>query len=143
MSIIKVGILVALVVAVMPADREQQAALYDRAATAVHWTATFCDRNGAACERAGVMWGGFVEKAKFGAAMAYDLAMKSSGAISPQLDRADSRPDAARHAARRRPRAGLARLGPQRHLTITYHRTKGPALPAPALVHLRFGNLCG
>jgi hypothetical protein len=79
MSIIKVGILVALVVAVMPADREQQAALYDRAATAVHWTATFCDRNGAACERAGVMWGGFVEKAKFGAAMAYDLAMKSSG----------------------------------------------------------------
>jgi hypothetical protein len=79
MSILKIGILVAVVVAVLPADRAQQAALYDRAATTVHWTATFCDRNGPACERAGVVWSGFVEKAKFGAAMAYELAMKQSG----------------------------------------------------------------
>ncbi len=79
MSILKVGILVAIVVAVLPTDREQQAALYDRAATAVHWTATFCDRNGATCQQAGVVWDGFVQKAKFGAAMAYELAMKSAG----------------------------------------------------------------
>jgi hypothetical protein len=79
MSILKIGILVAVVVAVLPADRAQQAALYDRAATAVHWTATFCDRNGPTCERAGIVWSGFVEKAKFGAAMAYELAMKQSG----------------------------------------------------------------
>lgn len=79
MSIVKVGILVAIVVAVLPTDREQQAALYDRTASAVHWTATFCDRNGATCEQAGVLWEGFVQKAKFGAAMAYELAMKSAG----------------------------------------------------------------
>ncbi len=79
MSILKIGILVAVVVAVLPADREQQAALYDRAATAVHWTATFCERNGATCEQAGVLWEGFVKKAQFGAAMAYELAMRQTG----------------------------------------------------------------
>ena len=79
MSILKIGILVAVVVAVLPTDREQQAALYDRTASAVHWTATFCDRNGQTCEQAGVLWEGFVQKAKFGAAMAYELAMKSAG----------------------------------------------------------------
>ena len=79
MSILKVGLLVAVVVAVLPADREQQAALYDRAASAVHWTATFCDRNGPTCEQAGVVWASFVKKAQFGASMAYELAMKQMG----------------------------------------------------------------
>jgi len=79
MSILKAGLLVAVVVAILPTDREQQAALYDRAASAVHWTATFCDRNAVTCEQAGVVWGGFVQKAKFGAAMAYELATKGAG----------------------------------------------------------------
>ena len=79
MSILKIGILVAVVVAVLPADRAQQAALYDRATSAVHWTATFCDRNGPTCDQAGVVWAGFVKKAQFGAAMAYELAMKQTG----------------------------------------------------------------
>jgi len=102
MSILKIGILVAVVVAVLPTDREQQAALYDRATTAVHWTATFCDRNGPTCEQAGVVWDGFVQKAKFGAAMAYELIMKGSGGeqhrglIEPTVDltpRGTLRPD--------------------------------------------------
>jgi hypothetical protein len=79
MSILKIGVLVAVVVAILPADREQQAALYDRAASAVHWTATFCDRNGPTCEQAGVLWDGFVKKAQFGAAMAYELATRNTG----------------------------------------------------------------
>ena len=78
MSILRTGIIVAVVVAVLPADKEQQARLYDRAATALHWTATFCDRNGPTCTQAGVMWSGFVQKAQFGAAMAYELATKYS-----------------------------------------------------------------
>ncbi|MCZ7595240.1 MAG: DUF5330 domain-containing protein [Hyphomicrobium sp.] len=92
MSILKVGILVAVVVAILPADREQQAALYNRAASAVHWTATFCDRNGPTCEQAGVLWAGFVKKAQFGAAMAYELVMKNTGGdqsrslIEPTVD---------------------------------------------------------
>ncbi|MFA6140684.1 MAG: hypothetical protein WC684_08175 [Hyphomicrobium sp.] len=84
MSILKIGILVAVVVAVLPADRAQQAALYDRATSAVHWTATFCDRNGPTCDQAGVVWAGFVKKAQFGAAMAYELAMKQAGRDQPR-----------------------------------------------------------
>jgi len=83
MSILRAGILVAVVVAFLQADREQQAALYDRAASAVHWTATFCERNGPTCEQAGVVWEGFVKKAQFGAAMAYELVMKESGEAKP------------------------------------------------------------
>lgn len=92
MSILKTGILVAVVVAILPTDRQQQAALYDRTASAVHWAATFCDRNGPTCDQAGVVWDGFVEKAKFGAAMAYELVTKNSGGerrpalIEPTVD---------------------------------------------------------
>jgi hypothetical protein len=90
MSIVRIGILVAVVVAVLPADREQQAALYDRAASAVHWTATFCDRNGPTCVQAGDLWSAFAQKAKFGAQMAYELALKYSksetGGLYPAAD---------------------------------------------------------
>jgi hypothetical protein len=116
MSILKIGLLVAVVVAVLPADREQQAALYDRAAGAVHWTATFCDRNGPTCEQAGVLWDGFVKKAQFGAAMAYELAMRQSGKepnvqlIEPTVDmrpRGTLRPDDLEPAWRGTPRSGI------------------------------------
>jgi len=87
MSIIRIGILVAVVIAVLPADEQQQARLYDRAASAVHWTATFCDRNGPTCEKAGDVWATFLKKARFGAQMAYEMALKYSksdnGYITP------------------------------------------------------------
>ena len=62
MSIVRIGILVAVVIAVLPADKQQQARLYDRAASAVHWTATFCDRNGPTCSQAGDLWSAFVQE---------------------------------------------------------------------------------
>jgi hypothetical protein len=95
MSILRTGLLVAAVVAVLPADRQQQAHLYDRAANAVHWTATFCDRNGTTCAQAVTLWSAFLAKAQFGAQMAYELAQKYSkpesgylapAATSPAID---------------------------------------------------------
>ena len=97
MSLIRTGILIAAVVAVLPADRQQQAQLFDRAANAVHWTATFCDRNGPTCTQAAAIWSAFLTKAQFGAQMAYELAQKyskpeggfaapSSSALSPAID---------------------------------------------------------
>ena len=96
MSLFRVGILVAAVVAVLPADRQQQAHLYDRAASAAHWTATFCDRNGQTCAQAASLWSAFLTKAQFGAQMAYELAQKYSkpepghaaapSALSPAID---------------------------------------------------------
>ena len=78
MSILRVGILVAVVIAVLPSDKQQQAHLYDRTASAVQWTATFCDRNGPTCTQASDLWSAFVKKAQFGAQMAYELAVKYS-----------------------------------------------------------------
>lgn len=96
MSLIRIGIIVAVVVAVLPADREQQARLFDRAANAAHWTATFCDRNGAICTQAASLWSAFLTKAQFGAQMAYQLAQKytqpeqgraaAPSALSPAID---------------------------------------------------------
>ena len=90
MSLLRVGILVALVVAVLPADKEQQSRLYDRAANAVHWTATFCDRNGQTCQQASTLWSAFITKAQFGAQMAYELALKYSGNGEPYITPIDA-----------------------------------------------------
>jgi len=72
--LLKVGIVAALIIAVLPANRQQQEELYQRAANAVHWTTTFCDRNGPTCTQAGGLWNTFMSKAKFGARIAYDMA---------------------------------------------------------------------
>jgi len=87
MFLLRVGIVAALIIVVLPANEQRQAQLYDRAAATVHWTMTFCDRNGPTCVQAGELWGTFMSKAKFGARMAYDLAIKYSddtdGRLSP------------------------------------------------------------
>ncbi len=47
MSLFKVAMVLSLGIAVMPSDEAQQKRLYQNAAAAAYWTATFCDRNGA------------------------------------------------------------------------------------------------
>jgi hypothetical protein len=74
MSLFRIAIVLSLGVALMPSDREQQEQLYERAAAAAHWTATFCDRNEQTCENAGRAWDVFVAKAQFAGQLAYDVA---------------------------------------------------------------------
>jgi hypothetical protein len=76
MSILRVGVLAALVIALLPADKQQQTELYERTVAAVHWTSTFCDRNDETCTQAASAWTSLVSKAKFGAQTAYNLAMR-------------------------------------------------------------------
>jgi hypothetical protein len=78
MSLFRIAVVLSLGVAVMPSDREQQDALYDRAATAAHWTITYCERNGQHCEMAGELWDAFVRKAEFAGKLAYDVALRST-----------------------------------------------------------------
>ena len=84
---LKIALIGTLVIAVLPSNEQQQDQLFNRAATAVHWTTTFCDRNGAVCTQAGEVLGTLARKAKFGATMAYDMALKYSdnagGYLSP------------------------------------------------------------
>ena len=73
MAMFKKLILLGAAVALLPTDHAQQARFYEQAAGAVHWTATFCDRNGAVCAEGQALWTTFVKKAEFGAEVAYGL----------------------------------------------------------------------
>ncbi|HEX2843335.1 hypothetical protein [Hyphomicrobium sp.] len=79
MSLFRIAVVLSLGVALMPSDREQQEALYERAATAAHWTMTYCDRNGQQCEMAGTLWDAFLRKAQFAGKLAYDVALRTAG----------------------------------------------------------------
>ena len=81
MGLLKLAAVAALGIALLPADREQQEMLYNRAALAANWAVTFCDRNAATCAQSSNFWGQFVKKAEFGAKMAYDM-MKDKGAAN-------------------------------------------------------------
>lgn len=78
MSLFRIAVVLSLGVAVMPSDQEQQDALYERAATAAHWTITYCDRNAQQCEAAGGLWDAFMRKAQFAGKLAYDVALRST-----------------------------------------------------------------
>jgi hypothetical protein len=88
MSLFRTAIVLSLGVALMPSDRAQQEQLYERAAAAAHWTATFCDRNGQTCENAALAWDVFVAKAQFAGQLAYDVAHRymaeeAGGIVAP------------------------------------------------------------
>lgn len=91
MSLFRIAVVLSLGVAIMPSDKEQQEALYERAATAAHWTMTYCDRNGQQCVMAGEVWDAFLAKAQFAGKLAYDVAVRTSvesaqsKLLSPQL----------------------------------------------------------
>ncbi len=90
MSLFRIAVVLSLGVAVMPSDQQQQEALYERAATAAHWTMTYCDRNAQQCEMAGELWDAFLRKAQFAGKLAYDVALRSSldqaqSGLAPQL----------------------------------------------------------
>ncbi|AHB49056.1 hypothetical protein W911_12595 [Hyphomicrobium nitrativorans NL23] len=79
MSLFRIAIVLSLGVAVMPSDRAQQEELYTRAASAAHWTMTFCDRNGRTCEVSAGLWDAFLKKAEFAGKLVYDVALHTAG----------------------------------------------------------------
>jgi hypothetical protein len=93
MSLFRIAMVLSLGVAVMPSDKAQQEQLYERAAAAAHWTATYCDRNGATCDTAAKVWDVFLAKAEFAGKLAYDVAMRytadeaANGPVQPVADR--------------------------------------------------------
>ena len=80
MGLLRTAAIIAVGVALLPSDREQQEQLYKRAASAATWAVTFCDRNGPTCEQGEKLWAQFVAKAEFGAKLAYDMIRSSQEA---------------------------------------------------------------
>ena len=88
MGLFRLAALVAVGVSLLPADREKQVLLYQRAASAATWTLTFCDRNAATCTQATNLWADFAKKAEFGVKLAYDVMQKNDLAaadVSPPV----------------------------------------------------------
>lgn len=73
MGLFRLAVVVAVGVSLLPAEREKQDQLYERAAQAANWTLTFCDRNAETCAKATTFWEEFAKKAEFGAKLAYDV----------------------------------------------------------------------
>lgn len=78
MSLFRIAVVLSIGVAIMPSDRAQQEELYARAASAAHWTVTFCDRNERTCEVSATMWDAFLKKAEFAGKLVYDVALHTA-----------------------------------------------------------------
>lgn len=79
MGLFRLAVVVAVGVSLLPAEREKQEQLYERAAQAATWTLTFCDRNAETCDKAQTFWAEFSKKAEFGAKLAYDVMRDRAG----------------------------------------------------------------
>lgn len=73
MFFIRTTLLLGLGVLVLPTDQASQARVTSATKTAMTWTLSFCDRNPATCVQGQQAWGVFVEKAQFGAKMAFEV----------------------------------------------------------------------
>ena len=109
MFLIRAAFWIGLAVLLLPSDSRRQADLRDKAAAAVQWTVTFCDRNGETCVKAADLWQTFKYKAEFGARLAGDLIQNgTSNGIEPvAAPPADTAP-----AAKAMPAVGHGSLAP-------------------------------
>jgi hypothetical protein len=94
MGLLRIATVTAVVIALLPSDKEQQQRLYERAGAAAEWTITFCDRNATVCAKSAELWTQFVAKAQFGAQLAYEMAKEhyaSGGMNTASLKLDDSK----------------------------------------------------
>lgn len=78
MSLVRTALVLGVLVYAMPTDPQKQQALIHSASDTLVWAATYCDREPETCRQAGAVWSQVVLKAKFGVALASDLASKWS-----------------------------------------------------------------
>jgi hypothetical protein len=79
MGLLRIATIVAVGVALLPSDHDQQQRLYERAGATAQWVVTFCDRNPDTCAKGSQLWTQFVAKAQFGAKLAYDMMSEKQG----------------------------------------------------------------
>lgn len=76
MSLIRTAVVVGAVIYALPTDPGKQQELVAWASGTIVWGATYCQREPETCKQAGVVWNAGVQKAKFGLALAADVASK-------------------------------------------------------------------
>jgi hypothetical protein len=80
MSLIRTVVVLGAVVYAMPSDPQKQQALIHSASDTIIWGATYCQREPETCRQAEAALGVAVQKAKFGLALASDVASRWSEA---------------------------------------------------------------
>ena len=78
MSLIRTALVLGAVAYAMPTDPQKQQQLLHSASDTVVWGLTFCQREPATCDQAKAVGQQLLDKAKFGAALAGDIASKWS-----------------------------------------------------------------
>ena len=78
MSLIRTALVMGVVIYALPTDPKKQQELVASASDTIVWGATYCQREPETCKQAGVVMSTAVEKAKFGLALAADVASKWS-----------------------------------------------------------------
>lgn len=73
MSLVRTGIVLAAVVALLPSDKERQDELYAMVTALAGDALTYCDRNAETCAKAAAAWDEVKVKAKFAGALALDI----------------------------------------------------------------------
>jgi hypothetical protein len=92
MGLLRIATIVAVGVALLPSDHDQQQRLYERAGAAAQWAYTFCDRNPGTCARGSELWSQFVAKAQFGAKLAYDMMSERQSGEKTAANQDNDRP---------------------------------------------------
>ncbi len=82
MGLLRIGMIAAVGIALLPSDKDQQQRIYERAGATAQWIVTFCDRNAATCTKGSELWSQFVAKAEFGAKLAYDMIRERQNAAA-------------------------------------------------------------
>ena len=72
MSLIRTGIVLAVMIAALPSDKGQQQRLYMQTASAIDWAVSYCDRHGETCDKANEYWSIFKAKAEFAGGLALE-----------------------------------------------------------------------
>lgn len=79
--------LIGLTVFLLPRDPAQQQRFAEYASNAAVWASGYCERNATTCSYAEKVWGDMKDKASFGAALVYDLALRQmSGSSGDESD---------------------------------------------------------
>ncbi|MFN3746231.1 MAG: hypothetical protein ACK4TL_16140 [Hyphomicrobiaceae bacterium] len=87
MFLIRMAFWGALIVLLLPSDKERQAQLYRTASEVVRNAATFCDRNAALCEQGAKHWAVFRAKLDFGTRLVFDMASERLLGVRHAVDR--------------------------------------------------------
>jgi hypothetical protein len=116
MSIIRTGLLLAVVVMLLPAEQKKQAELTQAASRTAEQTMTFCERNPNTCATGRDLWSLFLRKAEYavelGAGLVRDQLMRGAAPDAPAARHAGTAGAGATHSPQLEPVSASAQ--PQR-----------------------------